>query len=290
MPELPEVETIVNDLKLKVLGRTFIDLWTDAEGLIKRPKKFSDFKKGVIGERIQSVRRRGKNIVFELSGGKAMLIHQKMTGHLLLGKWSKTAQGWKPEVPGPIADDPMNRFLHLIFWFDDGSMLALSDMRKFAKAELWDAKDLRESQETDLGPEPLEPEFSFERFKDRLKDKKGKIKQILMDQEAIAGIGNIYSDEILFQAKVAPSRRVSSLSDEELKEIYKAAKEILKKAIKARGASVSDFRDLQGEKGGFQKLAKVYRREGEKCPECSAIIKREKMGGRSAHFCPNCQK
>jgi len=289
MPELPEVETIVNDLKLKVLGRTFIDLWTDADGLIKRPKKFSDFKKGVAGEKIQSVRRRGKNIVFELSGGKAMLIHQKMTGHLLLGKWSKAAQGWKPEVFGPIADDPMNRFLHLIFWLDDGTMLALSDMRKFAKAELWGAKDLRESQETDLGPEPLEPEFSFEKFKDRLKDKKGKIKQVLMDQEAIAGIGNIYSDEILFQAKVAPFRSVSSLSDEELKEIYKAAKEILKKAIKARGASVSDFRDLQGEKGGFQKLAKVYRREGEKCPECSAIIKREKMGGRSAHFCPNCQ-
>lgn len=290
MPELPEVETIVRDLNKKVLGRAFIDVWTDSKKIVKKPQNFEEFKKEIKRRKIEKVKRRGKNILLELSGGKALLVHQKLTGHLLLGNWEKEGEVWKPQATGPL-EDPMNRFLHLIFWLDDGKQLALSDLRKFAKVELWDSQKLVKSKELkSLGPEPLEKSFTFQKFQEVLKQKKRKIKQILMDQTAIAGIGNIYSDEILFTAKIHPFKEVSKLNKLELKRIYQAIKKILKKAIELRGESISDFRDLEGKKGYFDKIRKAYRREGEKCPRCGTQIKRIKLGGRSAHFCPKCQK
>ena len=292
MPELPEVETIVRELNREVLGRAFFDVWTDFPKMIKKPKSFEEFRKEIKGKKILNIRRRGKNILFDLSGNKTLLIHQKLTGHLLLGKWELEKGEWEAKIPGPLAEDPMNKFLHLIFWLDDGRQLALSDLRKFAKVELWDKESLEKSEEMkNLGPEPLEKDFTFEKFKEVLsKKKKGKIKQVLMDQEVIAGLGNIYSDEILWKAKIHPFKDISKLSEEELEGIYQAMEEILKKAINAKGESISDFRRITGEKGGFDPLRKVYRREGEKCPRCGSIIKRIKIGGRSAHFCPTCQK
>jgi formamidopyrimidine-DNA glycosylase len=290
MPELPEVETIVRELNKEVLGRTFLDVWTNFKKMIKKPKSFEEFRKEIKGKKILNLRRRGKNIIFELSGNSFLLIHQKLTGHLLLGKWKLEKGKWISEIPGPLLDDPMNNFLHLIFWLNDKRQLALSDLRKFAKVELLNKEELEKELKT-LGPEPLEKDFSFEKFKEQiLKKKRGKIKQVLMDQEVIAGIGNIYSDEILWQAKIHPFKDISKLREEELKEIYLAMREILKKAIAAKGESISDFRRITGEKGGFNPLRKVYRREGEKCSRCGTIIKRIKIGGRSAHFCPNCQK
>jgi formamidopyrimidine-DNA glycosylase len=289
MPELPEVETIVRELKVKVLERTFIDLWTDTKKLVKMPE-FEEFKKEITGETIKGVSRRGKNIIFDLSRSKVLLIHQKMTGHLLLGKWEKSGSGWRSMTPGPMADDKMNSYLHLIFWLDDGRMLALSDLRKFAKVELWEEEDFYKSEYFNkLGPEPLDKKFSLEKFKSRLQGRPGRIKQVLMDQSVIAGIGNIYADEILWAAKVSPFRQADSLSARELEYIYKAMQETLKKAIEVRGSSMSDYRTLLGEKGGYQLISKVYRREGEKCPNCGNIIQREKIAGRSAHFCPKCQ-
>jgi len=290
MPELPEVETIVRELKLKVLSRTFIDLWTDAKKLVKFPG-FEKFKKEITGKKIEGISRRGKNIIFDLSQNKVLLVHQKMTGHLLLGKWDKSKGGWRSLVSGPMADDKMNSYLHLIFWLDNGQMLALSDLRKFAKVELWEAEDFYKSEYfNELGPEPLDKKFSFEKFKDRLQKRPGKIKQILMDQSVIAGIGNIYADEILWTARISPFRKADSLSLKELEAIYRSMKDILKKAIKVRGSSMSDYRTLSGEKGGYQLISKVYRHTGEKCPNCGSIIQREKIAGRSAHYCPACQK
>jgi formamidopyrimidine-DNA glycosylase len=292
VPELPEVETIVRDLQKKVLKRTFIDVWTDFENIIKKPKKFEDFKKEIKGKKIQRIWRRAKNIIFDLSGSWSLLIHQKMTGHLLLGKWNLERGKWESKISGPIREDPINRFLHLVFWLDNGQQLALSDLRKFAKVELWKTKELEKSEEIrSLGPEPLEKDFTFPKFKEALKKKKkGKIKQILMDQTVIAGIGNIYSDEILFEAKIHPFKDISKLSEKELKNIYKAIKKILPLAIELGGESISDYRRLSGEKGFYDKARKIYRREGEKCFRCGGIIKRIKIGGRSAHFCPKCQK
>ncbi len=169
-------------------------------------------------------------------------------------------------------------------------MLALSDLRKFAKVELWDSDKLKKSRElNELGPEPLDKNFTFQIFKNVL-PKKGKIKQVLMNQAVVAGIGNIYSDEILWEARVYPLKDVSKLSEKELNEIYQVIKKILKTAIKLKGESFSDFRRTSGEKGNFDKERKVYQKEGEKCFHCGATIQRVKLGGRSAHFCPVCQK
>lgn len=290
MPELPEVETIVLDLRKKVLNRIFIDVWTDFKNLVKRPKSFGEFKKEIKGKKIGNIRRRGKNILFDLSGNKTLLIHQKLTGHLLLGYWILDNGYWKPESPG-LLEEKINTYIHLLFTLDNGQQLALSDLRKFTKVELWDSEKLRESEELkSLGPEPLEKNFTFEKFKDCLKDKKGKIKQVLMDQTVIAGIGNIYSDEILWQTKVHPFKDITKLSDSELRGIYQGIKKILPKAIEIGGESISDFRRILGERGGFDPLRKVYRREGERCSRCGTMIKRIKLAGRSAHFCPKCQR
>ena len=291
MPELPEVETIVRDLNKAILGRKIEDVWSDFKKMIKKPKDFEQFKKEIRGKKIQKVWRRGKNIIFDLSGGQNLLIHQKLTGHLLLGKWKLEKGEWQAKILGPLSEDPMNRFLHLMFWLNSGQMLALSDLRKFAKAELWNSDELKESEELkSLGPEPLAKDFTFEKFKECLKDKKGKVKQVLMDQTVIAGIGNIYSDEILWQAKIHPFKDVSKLSRSDLDRIYQAMREILPRAIELGGESISDFRRISGERGYFDKERKVYRREGEKCSRCGTVIKRIKLAGRSAHFCPYCQK
>lgn len=291
MPELPEVETIVRDLKKEVLERTFIDTWTDFPKLIKLPKNFGQFKKEIKNKKIKKIWRRGKNILLDLSGNKTLLIHQKLTGHLLVGVWNLDFGIWKSKIKGPLSEDPKNRFLHLIFWLDNGKMLALSDLRKFAKVELWDTEKLEKSDGfKSLGPEPLKKSFTFEKFKEALREKRGKIKQVLMDQKVIAGIGNIYSDEILWRAKIHPLKNVSRLSETELKKIYQVIKKILPLSIKLGGESISDFRRLSGEKGYFDKERRVYRRTGEKCSRCGTVIKRIKLGSRSAHFCPRCQK
>ena len=188
-------------------------------------------------------------------------------------------------------EEKVNTYIHLMFFLDSGKMLALSDLRKFAKVELWKTEELKNSKEfKKLGPEPLAKNFTFKRFKEALKKKKGKIKQVLMNQEIIAGIGNIYSDEVLWLVKIHPFKNVSELNEEELKKIYNAIQRILKKAIELHGESFSDYRDPEGRKGRFDKMRKVYRREGEKCSRCRTEIKRAKIGGRSAHFCPKCQK
>ena len=257
MPELPEVQTIVSDLNKHILGLKIEDVWSDAPKLIKRPKNFLQFKKEIVGKKIERVQRRAKNILFYLSGGKIMLAHQKMTGHFLYGNWEKKENLWKSKVRGPL-DDPMNRFIHLIFYLNNKKQLALSDMRKFAKVELWDEKDLLNNKEFNkIGPEPLDRSFSLEKFKRIISEKRGKIKQVLMDQTVIAGIGNIYSDEILWRVKINPLRKIADLSKKDLKNIYLAIIDVLKKGVKLRGESFSDFRDLHGKKGNFDVERKV---------------------------------
>jgi len=285
MPELPEVETTVRGLNKKVLGRTFLNVWTDFGNIIKKPKSFEQFKKEIKGKKIKKVWRKGKNIIFELSENSSLLIHQKLTGHLLYGTWNMEDGTWEPETPGPLKEK-INRYIHLMFYLDGGKMLALSDLRKFAKIELARTEEIQEELKA-LGPDPLR--IDFKEFKKRFTGKKGKIKQVLMNQEVISGVGNIYSDEALFEAKIHPFKEISKLKENDLKRIFQALKKVLKKAIKAGGESFSDFRDLEGKKGGFDPFIKVYRREGENCLRCGTVIKRLKLAGRSAHFCPKCQ-
>lgn len=294
MPELPEVETTVNDLNKKVRQRTFTGVWTDFEKMVKKPRDFEKFEQGIKGGKILKVCRRAKNILFDLSGGRVLLVHQKLTGHFLYGRWKREGGAWRSELGGDLAS-PINRFIHLVFFLDNGDQLALSDLRKFAKAELWDSKELQDSKEMKaLGCEPMEPDFTFEKFQQCLSGRKGKIKQVLMDQGAIAGIGNIYSDEILWKARVHPCSQTSDLEDDQMKAIYKSAKTILASAIKLRGttvlSNVEEYRGVAGGRGGYQARLKVYRRDGLPCFNCGGKVERLKAGGRSWHFCPNCQK
>ncbi len=288
MPELPEVQTTVSQLKNKVTGLVIKDVWSDFKKMVKKPNKFSDFKKGIKGKKIKEVWRRGKNIIFNLSGDTSLLVHQKLTGHFLYGVWKRKEEQWQPTGSGAITDKD-NSYLHLIFFLDNDKMLALSNKRKFAKAELWQTEKLK-GELKKLGPEPLSKNFTFEKFKQCLQNRKAAIKKILMNQKVIAGIGNIYSDEALWRAKIHPLKSTADLTSKELKRLYDAVRDVLKKGIELGGESISDYRNLKGNRGEFDKERKVYRRKGEKCSRCGTKIKRIKIGGRSAHFCPRCQK
>ncbi|MDP3003939.1 MAG: zinc finger domain-containing protein, partial [Candidatus Azambacteria bacterium] len=171
-------------------------------------------------------------------------------------------------------------------------MMGFSDLRKFGKILVADEKDFKNLEDVkNIGPDPLTPKFGFNEFKSLISKKRGPIKKILIDQNIVSGIGNIYSDEILFVAKIHPLKKTEELGDKELKAIFTATKKILKKAIKLRGTSTSDYRDTAGKAGRYTKARLVYQREGENCPrKCVGIIKRIKIGGRSAHFCSHCQK
>lgn len=289
MPELPEVETIVRELKEKVLSRTFLDIWIDAPKLVKKPRKLEKFKKGLIGRKINNISRMGKIIVFDLSQDMVMFVHQKMTGHFLIGKWDRKGKQIIPEKEG-FLQDSANKYIHIIFYLDKGKQLAFSDLRKFARIELLNKNDFEKfKKELNLGPDPLGKDFSLNKFSKIISSQKGKIKQVLMNQQIISGIGNIYSDEALFKAGINPFRAANSLSEKELQKLLLAIKMILRSSIKVGGDSISDYRRTDGSLGGFDKLSKVYAREGEKCLRCKSTIKREKIGGRSTHFCPKCQ-
>ena len=298
MPELPEVETIVKDLNKRLTHEIFRDAWTDYPKFIKTGS-FAKFKKEIKNLKFESAVRLGKNILIFLkppksTARKILLIHPKMTGHLLLGKWKMTKSDGKAKpkslLLGPISDK-INDYVHLIFYLNSGNMLALSDVRKFAKVVLGDEKKIRKSKHlSNIGPEPLEKNFTAKLLKNILSREKRKIKQTLMDPRVIAGIGNIYSDEILWSAKIHPFTKSNSLDLREIKAIYVATKNTLSRAVKMRGTSFSDFRDLSGRRGKFGDSRRVYKRNGEMCLRCSSVIERVKIGGRSAHFCPRCQK
>jgi formamidopyrimidine-DNA glycosylase len=336
MPELPEVETTASHLNKEVKNKVIKDIWTDwpkyfhpvrnspprgSSGARKRAGVISNgvntpkqneryFRKMLLGRKILSVGRKGKNILFRLSGGYVMLAHQKMTGHFLVGKWKENkrqetsgkkqekiwlGQKWIPlENKGPLGDDK-NRFIRLIFFLSGGEMLALSDLRRFAKLVLGREKEMLGLPELrELGPEPIDPKFTFKKFLGLFNPpaggKRGKIKQILLDQKVLSGVGNIYADESLWEARIHPLRRVEELGKTELRALYNALRKVLKKAVKMRGSSVDDYRDPSGRAGFYQNAHQAYHREDEACRRCGAKIKRIKIGQRSAHFCPKCQK
>ncbi len=297
MPELPEVQTIVDGLNKKIAGRKITGVWFDAPKIIKKPKA-KDLEKEIKGLKIEKISRKGKNILIYLTKNYKLqtqnyllLVHQKMTGHLLYGKWRIANCKAVPAAKG-LLSEKVNGYIHLVFYLDNGWQLALSDLRKFAKVLFGEKEEIENSADlSELGPDPLDKSFKSEKFLKLIKSQKRKIKQVLMDQKVIAGIGNIYSDEILYDAKVHPFKPADKLKDAEIKKIYSATLKILKKAIKLRGTSVSDFRDSSGVAGKYGKKLLVYGREGDPCPKrCGGIVRRVKIGSRSAHFCPKCQK
>lgn len=296
MPELPEVQTTVNGLNKTVKGRKIVEVKTSynssyhaGKDNIKDPKFFAFFRRKVQGRKIIKAERRAKNVLIHLSGGTSprrsglrpreggytIIVHMKMTGHF-------------------IYDRPATQFVRLDFKLDNGKHLVLSDMRKFAKVTLVKTDELEKSLHLEhLGPEPLDKNFQFPLFKSQLlKRPKGRIKQVLMDQSLISGIGNIYSDEILWRAGVHPLSRPGRIPDKNFRAMFKATKETLRKGIDFGGDSMSDYRNIKGERGKFQDYHSAYRKTGNECSKrgCKGIIKRIVVGARSAHFCSVHQK
>lgn len=283
MPELPEVETIVRGLNKEVLGKKIIDIWTDWPRHFSRHRGgFKKFKAQVKGLQIKNIKRIGKNIIFELSNNRNILLHLKMTGRLLFIDSIFNN-------PNKVKTKAKDLYIHTFFYLSHNKSLAFSDVRKFGKILSEHTDDFYEiSDIKNLGKDALK--ITFSEFKEALKNKKIPIKYILLNQEVISGIGNIYADEILFLGGVYPLRTANSLSNKELKKIYDSIRIILNKAIKLRGSSMSDYKDIQGKLGNYFNVRLVYGREGEGCPKCRAKIKRLKLRGRSMHFCKICQK
>lgn len=284
MPELPEVQTTVDGLNRYARGLTIKDVWTDyysefhlGKPNIKNRKYFKKFRAAVIGAKIIGATRRAKNILIKLNNGRTILVHMKLTGALLYGIYKINS-----------------KFIHVIFYLSNGKELALSDLRKFAKVTLIETAKLETSSDLkNLGPEPLEKNFTWQKFQRQLlKKPKAKIKQVLMDQTIIAGIGNIYSDEMLWTTGIHPLTLVKKIPPQKFKLAYEAMKKILIRSLKIGGDSQSDYRNILGERGNFQNETRAYGREGEPCskPKCRGLIKRIKLAGRSAHFCPIHQK
>ncbi len=258
---------------------------------IKNEKYFKNFRKEVIGRKILNVKRRGKNILINLSGGKTILAHMKMTGHFLFGKYRYLPKSdyWEAAENGALKD-PFNRFIHFALSLSNGKHLAFSDTRKFGKIIIFETKNINHVPDlAHLGLEPLEKNFGLKLFEKTIgKRNSGKIKQVLMDQSLIAGIGNIYSDEVLWRAGVHPESVVSKIPKPKIGEMFRATKLLLRTGISLRGDSTSDYRNIRGEKGAFQLRHMAYRETGGKCRKknCHGIITRKIVGGRSAHFCP----
>jgi formamidopyrimidine-DNA glycosylase len=321
MPELPEVQTTVNGLNKKVKGAKIIDVWSiynspyyKSKENIKDPKFFKEFKERIIGSKIINAERRAKNILIYLDNKETILIHMKMTGHLMFGEYTntnKTNDPWKPTDPNNEAlNDPFNTHIRLVFSLEmpgtkkgvEKVNLVLSDTRKFAKVTVIKTDGIFHSPDlSHLGPEPLAKEFNFKIFKDQINKKpNGKIKTTLLDQTIIAGIGNIYSDEALWLSNIHPESLVKNILDTELKKLFNSVLIVLKNGIDFGGDSMSDYRNIDGERGSFQERHNAYRKTGHICskPACKkenklnlkiGIIKRIVVGGRSTHYCENHQ-
>jgi len=295
MPELPEVETLRRELVSAVKDKT-IKLVTIKVPKMVKPLSVAKFQQKIKNKKILGIDRRAKVLVLELSGDLFLLIHLKLTGQLIYQKSeirdqksdAKLIFGGHPQSGG--LDNLPNKFTHIIFEFTDGSKLYFNDLRKFGWMRLVDQRS-RDQLVKEFGVEPLEKEFTLKKFQDILnRYPNRKIKQILLDQSLIAGLGNIYVDESCFCAGILPMRVVKKIKPVEAKKLYQCIGKILKLAISKKGTSANTYIQLDGEPGGMRPYLKVYRRKGEQCKRCKGVIEKIQLNGRGTHFCKECQK
>jgi len=248
------------------------------------------FKKILVGARIKNVQRRAKILLFELSNGYFFILHLKMTGQLILrAKGEKDATGGHP-WPSLMNPTP-NKWTHITIFFTDKSILYFNDIRQFGYIKIFKTSELKKQKELNLlGIEPFDKKFTLNILINMLLDRpKTKIKQLLLDQHFISGIGNIYADESLYFANIHPTRLAGKLQTAEIKKLYMGVKSIILKSITMGGTSANTYVTLNGKKGVYKPFLKVYGKEGEPCSKCQGNISRIKLGGRSSHFCPDCQ-
>ncbi len=286
MPELPEVTTTVEGIRETSLQQNIVALWSDWPRLFPN-SSLASVRKKVVGKKITLVERCGKQILFHIGDDVTLVAHMKMTGHFMYGAYIQKGKHWVAEEAGPLRDDPYNKYIHFAMLFENGKSLVLSDARKFAKIRYYRRSKIARCEDiTEIGPDALR--ISLLDFTQRLHLRpKGKIKQVLLNQEIIAGVGNIYSDESLWRAGILPTRSVQSLSKKELAKLRAALREVLSRGIHFKGDSDSDYRNVHGERGNFQNHHRVYRKTGRSCAKRDGgIIQRILVGGRSTHFCP----
>ena len=273
MPELPEVETIVNDLRPMLEGRRFTGVSIDCPEMVHLTS-VNELRRRLSGQVVKEIARRGKYLIFRLGSGEALILHLRMTGSLLLKR-----NGEAPPMSSP--------YVRATFRLDDGTEMLFTDRRKLGTISL--VKD--ENEEIGkLGPEPFDTSFTPEILAKRLSHHKAPIKAVLCDQEFVAGIGNMYADEALFFSGIHPLRAANSLSDGEIKRLHQAIREVLTKAIGNGGASISDYRRPGGEQGSQQYNFYAAHRGGQTCKVCATPIERIAVRNRGTYFCPKCQK
>ncbi len=281
MPELPEVETVVRDLRPRIVGAE-ISATRSSWSRTLRTHEAADFEAAIRGHTIDSIERRAKLLVVHLSGGLALTIHLKMTGQLFV-------------VPADTPEDP---YLRLVLAFADGRELRFRDIRKFGRVGLYELDPASGELVTEpggtavlagFGPEPLDPGFDLGHFRRRIRARKGRLKSLLLDQSFIAGIGNIYADEALWAARLHPLRSAATLRPADERRLYLAIRLILVEAIEQRGSSIDDYTAPDGD-GQMQERLNVYQRTGEPCPRCGRPIRRIVIGARATHFCSWCQR
>ena len=289
MPELPEVETIVADLRPHLVGRTIVRCELAFPTIVRHPEP-EVFVDSVAGMRIEAVDRRGKYILIRLDGhassspsatppdepgGVVLVVHLGMTGQLRL--------------VDPMT--PLEKHTHAVFSLDDGHHLRYRDPRRFGRLLLGTEEALLAAKKMPrLGPEPIDPDFAAEELYRRLKKRRAPLKAVLLDQGAVAGVGNIYADESLFRARLRPGRIASTVSKQSARRLHEAMRESLRLAIANRGSSVDTYRDAWGEVGGQQEKLLVYGRAGEPCFTCGRPLSSVRIAGRTTVFCRNCQR
>lgn len=278
MPELPEVEAVRSSLEPLICGQKITKVSVYHEGVIA-PLTTAVFCHALENSVISAVQRRGKYLlVFTGKLGQkdaVLLVHLRMTGQLVC----------------EAAELPLKKHTHVVMTLGNDKEIRFTDVRRFGKMTLFPGGDVSAAHGlATLGPEPLSEDFSSSYFYKKLKPKKVKIKAALLDQTIVAGLGNIYADEVLFAAKILPTRVCSTLSKKEIERLCQCIKKILTEAVLHKGTTFRDYVDGEGKKGSHQEFLQVYQREGEPCYVCGTSIQRIKIAGRSSHFCPHCQK
>lgn len=294
MPELPEVETIRRGLEKYVAGLTIKDIE------IRHPKPFQGSAEQIVGSKVLSARRIGKGLILDLSNGYSLAIHVKMTGQLVF----RSKETEREELSSKVGSLP-NKYTHVIFKFknqnlkvksksenskDFSSVLYYNDMRRFGWIRVVKTSEvLNSSFFKQIGPEPLK-DLTFEKFKTLISRFPTKIKILIMDQSKIGGIGNIYANDALFEAKINPERPAKSLNKDETKNLFDAINSVLNKGIEVGGSSERSYVNVLGQEGSYQKISKIYGKTGKPCPRHDGgLIKRITLGGRGTFFCEKCQ-
>lgn len=298
MPELPEVENLRRGLEKNVVGQKVLKVKVHKPKLVsgkgnirKASSKITrEFERGLKGEMFAEVERRAKNLIFRFASGKVMLVHLKMSGQFVYkGKDNNKVIGGHPiEISESVLP---NKHTHIIFELEKG-VLYYNDTRMFGYLLYYPTVEaFEEANHFELiGLEPFDKKFTSKYLMGALKNKKGKIKAVLMDQSIVTGLGNIYADESLFEAKIKPTRSASSIQKDEVLNLYKAILRIMKKAVKVGGSSVATYRLLDESQGNYAREHKVYGKEGKPCPNCKRPLVKTVIQGRTTIFCDKCQK